>query len=98
MAGELAVTVVRTGGIAGIAREWSASGPAADWLPLVDACPWRAVPADDASRDRFVYVITVTAPRTRRTARVPEAALTGPWRELVDRVRSAGTPTPPRPQ
>jgi hypothetical protein len=87
---ELRITVVRTGGIAGIAREWSAAGPADEWLPLVDACPWRAVPKDHVSRDRFVYRITVSAPRTRRKAELPEAALTGPWRTLVERVQGAG--------
>ena len=83
---QLSVTVVRTGGIVGGRREWAASGPREEWLPLVDACPWRSVPADAASRDRFVYRITVSAPRRRAT--VPEGALTGPWKTLVDRVRS----------
>ena len=84
---ELNVTVVRTGGIAGGRREWAASGPREEWLPLVEACPWRSVPSDPASRDRFVYRITVSAPPRRAT--VPEGALIGPWKALVDRVRSA---------
>ena len=85
-AAQLSVTVVRTGGIAGGRREWAASGPREEWLPLVEACPWHSAPADPASRDRFVYRITVSAPRRRAT--VPEGALTGPWKTLVDRVRS----------
>ena len=85
-AAQLSVTVVRTGGIAGGRREWAASGPREEWLPLVEACPWHSAPADPASRDRFVYRITVSAPRRRAT--VPESALTGPWKTLVDRVRS----------
>ena len=83
---EVVVRVVRTGGIAGGRREWAASGPRDEWLPLVEACPWRAVATDPASRDRFVYSITVSAPRRRAT--VPEGALTGPWKALVDRVRA----------
>ena len=86
---QLSVTVVRTGGIVGGRREWAASGPREEWLPLVEACPWRSIPADLASRDRFVYVITVRG-RRRRKAQVPEVALTGPWRELVERVQQAG--------
>ena len=86
-AGQLSVTVVRTGGIAGVRREWEASGPRDEWLPLIEACPWRSVGGDPASRDRFVYRITVSAPPRRAT--VPEGALTGPWKALVDRVRSA---------
>ena len=83
---ELVVTVVRTGGFAGVRREWAASGPREEWLPLVEACPWRAVAGDGQSRDRFVYSITVSRPRRRAT--VPEAALTGPWKALVDRVQA----------
>lgn len=89
MSAELVVRVVRTGGFAGLKREWTAAGPAEEWMPLVDACNWRAIPADTVSQDRFVYLITVTAPRKKRKAEVPEVALTGPWKTLVDRVQSA---------
>ena len=89
MPGDLVVTVVRSGGFAGLSRTWAASGPVDEWLPLVEACPWPSAPVDTQSRDRFVYLITVTARRRKRTATVPEVALTGPWKELVDRVRSA---------
>ena len=86
----LTILVVRSGGFAGLSREWrvrSVDHPEVDWARLVEACPWRSVAADPASRDRFVYRITVSAPRRRAT--VPEGALTGPWKALVDRVRSA---------
>ena len=89
MADDLLVTVVRTGGFAGLRREWAASGPTDVWLPLVEACPWHSVPVDRSSRDRFVYAITVKAPRRKCSATVPEASLTGPWKALVDRVQSA---------
>ena len=88
----LTITVVRTSGFAGLKREWSVTAPPADrseWLPLVEACPWKNVPTDTASRDRFVWVINVTATRIRRRASVPDSSLTGPWRELVDRVQRA---------
>lgn len=82
------ISVVRTGGLAGLRREWSVEiqdeREWARWRPLVEACPWDAV-SDDATRDRFVYVISAQ----EHTARVPETHLTGPWRELADRVRDA---------
>jgi hypothetical protein len=83
------IHVVRSGGFAGLTREWSVEGDRDEWMPLVDACPWRDVPRDPASRDRYVWRIEVEAPRKRRRAEVPDAALTGPWRELVERVRAA---------
>ena len=90
MSAELTITVARTGGFAGLKREWSVSSAledAADLIALVDACPWRSIRSDAVSRDRFVYLITVRAPRRRRSARLPEASLTGPWKTLVKRVQ-----------
>jgi hypothetical protein len=84
----LTITVTRTGGIAGLRREWRVDGDTEQWGPLIDACPWRSVPRDDDSRDRFVYSISVRASRKRHSATLPEAALTGPWKELVDRVQA----------
>lgn len=86
----LRIVVVRSGGFAGIRREWhvEAVDDAGDWEPLVAACPWDAVTHDATSRDRFVWRIEVRVSRRRRVASVPDRDLTGPWRELVDRVRS----------
>ena len=95
---ELTITVARSGGFAGLHREWSVSSAmddADELLALVDACPWRSIPADRASRDRFVYLIIVKAPRRRRTARLPEASLTGPWKSLVQRVQQQRQPEGP---
>jgi len=81
------ISVVRTGGFAGLRREWTVEiddGEWPDWQRLVDACPWDSVP-DDPAPDRFVYLISVPP----HSARVPERRLTGPWRELADRVRDA---------
>ncbi|MGV8897420.1 MAG: protealysin inhibitor emfourin [Rhodoglobus sp.] len=99
----LTITVARSGGFAGVTRRWSVSAAldeADELIELVDACPWPRVVKDEVSRDRFVYVITVRAPRKRRSATVPESALTGPWKTLVKRVQEepaepAAPPTPP---
>jgi hypothetical protein len=88
------VTVVRTGGVAGIRRTWSVEVSAQPdptaWERLVDALPWDAPPAEDRAPDRFVYLITVTvATVEEHEVRLGESALDGPWRELVERVRDA---------
>lgn len=99
---ELTITVVRSGGFAGLTRRWSVSSAvddADDLIELVNACPWREVARDEKSRDRFIYVITVRAPRKRRAATVPESSLTGPWKSLVQRVQeeNSGPPAPTEP-
>ena len=80
------ITVVRSGGFAGLRREWSVevSSPdeAARWDPIIEACPWEQE-CDDGSPDAFVYALRVAD----RTAMVPEVHLEGPWRTLVDEVR-----------
>ena len=93
---ELTVLVVRSGGIAGISRRWSVDepDPGDDWIALVEACPWNAVGTDPAGRDRFVWRIEARLARRRRTASVPDSELTGPWRDLVDRVQREGTDGP----
>jgi hypothetical protein len=104
MPAELTITVARSGGFAGLTRTWSLSAAldeSEELLDLVKACPWRSVRPDTVSRDRFVYLITVRVPRTRRTATVPESSLTGPWKSLVERVQQqhpapSPTRTPPR--
>ena len=89
----IVITVVRTGGIAGLRREWTVTDKPDEWVPLVDACPWRSIGPDPTSRDRYVWVIDVRAPRKRRKATVPDASLTGPWRELVSRVQAEQEPS-----
>ena len=91
------VRVVRSGGFAGLRREWRAEGEQDEWMPLVDACDWRSVRPDPSARDRYLWRIEVRAPRVRRKADVPDGTLVGPWRELVDRVQQAGEPTRPQP-
>jgi hypothetical protein len=97
--GILIIRVVRTGGFAGLRREWLAEAHGDDrdeWMPLIQACPWqRVAPPDTRSRDRFTWRIEVDASRLRRTATLPDAALDGPWRDLVQRVQRAATPEAP---
>lgn len=89
----LEVTVSRTGGLAGLGREWRAEPPAEDaprWIVLIDDCPWDL--AKDGARagrgaDRFVWSIRAALDGEARQAKVAEGDLLGPWRELVDEVR-----------
>lgn len=88
------VTVSRSGGFAGLTRSWSvdvdAEPDTESWLVLIDRVPWSQAPvgAQAVRPDRFVWVITAETRPTRK-AKLPEQQVTGPWRELVDRVRSA---------
>jgi hypothetical protein len=97
------VTVQRTGGFAGLTRTWQVdveAEPDTDaWLVLLDHVPWSAEgsSAIGVQPDRFVYVISADT-RPRRRARLPESRVTGPWRELVDRVQQAATTETPRPE
>lgn len=92
----LTITVRRSGGVAGLSRTWTVSASdgssVAAWWPLVESCPWDA--SDEAAApegaDRYVYAIrveTTAGSSSERDARVAEARLTGPWKELVTRVR-----------
>ena len=86
----IVLTVARTGGVAGLRTEWRvATDDSDEWMPLIEACPWDTVTADPHSRDRYIYLIEVMSPSRRCKAAVPEAALAGPWKELVERVQSA---------
>jgi hypothetical protein len=89
----LAISVARSGGVAAIRRSWTVE-PSDDERPafrsLVVACPWDAADDGGAERDRYVWRIEVRQRQTVRAATLPERRLTGPWRELVDRVREAG--------
>ncbi len=85
------VVVARSGGVTGIAVRWVVDlgdGPEySDWVVLIDACPWDDEEDDPPAPDRFVYLIRANG----RRATLPEQRVQGPWRELVDRVRAAGT-------
>jgi len=99
------IRVTRTGGVAGIRRGWCVESPEPEaWEPLVEACPWDEIPdaeltdAERAGADHFEWVIEVLAPEPARSVALPDGAVDGPWRELVERVRDEGQPVrPPRP-
>lgn len=89
------IVVSRTGGVAGVTRRWAVEivdegAERSDWLVLIDACPWGEEESDASEPDRFLYVIRVDD----REARLPERRVNGPWRQLVNRVRTDGHPLP----
>ena len=91
-AASLAILVVRTGGIAGLRREWRVEPShehAGRWAELVERCPWESPLPPAEGADRFVWRIVAHLPSGDRTRDVPEAQLTGPWRSLVEAVRDA---------
>ena len=91
------ITVQRSGGMAGMKRTWTVQPtPPEDtelWQPLIEACPWDAVPKSGRSAaigqpDRFLYNIRAG----QRRATLPEQAVTGPWRDLVETAKAAAEP------
>lgn len=88
----IVIAVVRTGGIAGIRRRWQVeAGPddAGGWIDLIDRCPWDQEAPTDTGADRFVWRIRARTPVERRERELPDSALDGPWRALVEAVRQA---------
>jgi len=91
------ISVERSGGIAALTRVWTVDAqnePAkSQWQPIVEACPWDDVPktvraaaeTTGSQPDRFIYAIRAG----QRRAALPEKAVTGPWRVLVDSARAA---------
>lgn len=84
------VSVTRSGGFAGVRRSWVVvidDQPDSEaWNELLGRIPWDNRPRRTATApqpDRFIYVIRYS----RRRVTLPEQLVTGPWRELVDRVR-----------
>jgi hypothetical protein len=89
------ITVIRSGGFAGISRQWSVrveEQPDEDqWRELIDRLPWDRDNAAADEPDRYVYRVRCA----RRETIIPERRLDGPWRELVEKVKDAGTAGPP---
>jgi len=106
----VAVTVTRTGGIAGLRRTWRAEAVDDDvhyWVELIEQCPWDAV-TDGTSpdgtgsgrtgirgADRFLWLLDARCGEDAHDAELAESDVDGPWRELIDAVREAGAPVPP---
>lgn len=78
------ISVVRSGGFAGISRSWVIviDRDDAAWVTLLHDLPWSEVRTTAPAPDRFVYRIRVS----RRQVVLPEQQVAGVWRELVDRV------------
>lgn len=86
------IAVVRSGGIAGMRRQWrvEADAPDADdWITLIDSCPWDQEPDVATGADRFVWSIRARTPSEQRERDLSDAEIDGPWRALVDAVREA---------
>ncbi|KQQ66791.1 protealysin inhibitor emfourin [Microbacterium sp. Leaf320] len=89
---QVVIAVVRTGGIAGIRRQWRVEpdpAESSDWIAMIESCPWDADADDTTGADRFVWLIRVRTPSEKRERELPDSALDGPWRQLVDAVRAA---------
>ena len=101
------ISVERSGGIAALTRVWTVHAQTqsakSQWQPIVEACPWDAVPktvraasaaASGNQPDRFIYSIRAG----QRRAALPEQAVTGPWRVLVDSTRAASEDARAKPE
>ncbi|MGP3535378.1 protealysin inhibitor emfourin [Microbacterium sp. RD1] len=93
VAASVVVTVVRSGGIAGMRRQWQAApdpDEAPRWRAMVESCPWDDPGTDAGGADRFIWSIRADdGDDVAREAEVPDSHLEGPWRTLVDAVRDA---------
>jgi hypothetical protein len=82
------VVVSRSGGIAGIRITWEVQvdeqPDAFQWTQFLQQLPWDEVDDTEPKPDRFIYRIRC-APHEVVLA---EPQVSGPWRELVDRVRA----------
>ncbi len=94
----VAVTVIRTGGFAGLRREWRAEADereASHWVSLIEECPWDAVAIGVGTRgaDLFVWRLDARFGDRRHAAELADPDVQGPWRTLIDAVRDAGAPS-----
>lgn len=95
----VAVSVVRSGGIAGLTRRWVVEADELDagpWIALLADCPWDD-PTDDPQSaprgaDRFSWSVRATMPDAEHRADLTETQAAGPWRALIDAVRAASAP------
>jgi hypothetical protein len=82
------VVVSRSGGMAGIRLTWEVQvddqPDPSKWAQFLDGLPWDTVEDAAPEPDRFIYRIRV-APHE---VVLSEPQVSGPWRELVDRVRA----------
>jgi hypothetical protein len=83
------VVVSRSGGIAGVRVTWELrvdeQPDPSRWARFLEELPWDSVDDAEPQPDRYVYRIRC-APHE---VVLGERQVSGPWRELVDRVRTA---------
>jgi hypothetical protein len=88
------ITVTRSGGFAGLSRVWSVrieeQPDEEQWRELIDRLPWDRNTASPDEPDRYIYRVRCA----RNETVIPERKLSGPWRELVDRVQGVGSSQP----
>src|SRR5690242_18323836 len=84
----IAVAVKRTGGFAGLTKQWRAEPPATEasaWIDLIAQCPWDSVvPREAPGADRFTWWIRARCgEEDEREAELPDDEMVGAWRALV---------------
>jgi hypothetical protein len=88
------VYVYRSGGLAGLRLTWHVEVDEQpdrdDWYVLIRRIPWTQPPPVPPEPDRYIYRIRCEP----HEATLAERQLTGPWRELVERVRETTEPRP----
>lgn len=86
------VEVVRSGGIAGLRLSWTVNvedqPDPEEWVLLIERLPWSETPPAPPEPDRYIYRIRCEP----HEATLAERQVTGPWRDLVDRVRDVAEP------
>ena len=94
--GPLVIIVVRSGGIAGLSKQWRAEPDprrTPHWWELVESCPWDAPPSAAPGADRYQWRIEVHRGETAvHRARLGDGQVEGPWRALIDEVRQVAPP------
>ncbi|MRX42677.1 protealysin inhibitor emfourin [Agromyces kandeliae] len=87
------VEVVRSGGLAGLRLTWTVEvedqPDPEEWVLLVERLPWSDTPPAPPEPDRYTYRIRCEP----HVATLAERQVTGPWRDLVDRVRDVAEPS-----
>ena len=82
----------RSGGLAGLRLTWEVrveeQPDPREWYLLIDEIPWGEPRPVAPEPDRFVYRIRCEP----HEATLADRQLTGPWRQLVDRVQETAEP------
>ncbi len=95
------VVVTRTGGIAGLRRQWqvdSRGDEASEWVALIEECPWPRAASRASGADRFAWSIVALLGPDRHDAELSDDQIDGPWAILVEAVRTRGAPVRPAPR